>query len=332
MADHPAERVEEIEVDYTEVDYSWGDGPVSSMIAFLRQGVTRFRLLASSSNYDALKGLLGACHVPGFELSFNGVTEDTRAITSPTGVSRTASPEPQPPSDPLDILEVGISDVGYWRRWVADLPEWVQLEFGGVQLATPRTDMSLPRPIQSLALRFIKPSSVAFIVNGSDWEQDLITRGDLEADVLAERSQLQRGPSPPTELTADWPLLLLEEKIGPLAVRSDMFTFQDIETATAIMADAEATHVLIGLPPTPETWAKAPARIAFWAGSAGAVFAAEAMKIFSDTSPISRGDIARMHDVWFDYWNQYWRRRGHQHALPADWACEATIPTKDALE
>jgi hypothetical protein len=75
LANHAAERVEEIEVDYTDVDYSSGDGPVSSIIPFVRRGVMPFRLLPSSSNCDALKGLLGSRNLPFFELSFNGVTE-----------------------------------------------------------------------------------------------------------------------------------------------------------------------------------------------------------------------------------------------------------------
>ena len=68
IADHPAETLTQIEIDYTGVDYSWGDAPVSSMVGLLNHGVSRFRLVASSSNCDSLKRLLESCNLPWFEL------------------------------------------------------------------------------------------------------------------------------------------------------------------------------------------------------------------------------------------------------------------------
>jgi hypothetical protein len=68
ITDHPEEPVTEVEIDYTKVDYSWGDGPVSSMVPLLRHGVGRFRLIGSSSNCDSLQSLLEACNLPWFEL------------------------------------------------------------------------------------------------------------------------------------------------------------------------------------------------------------------------------------------------------------------------
>jgi hypothetical protein len=41
IADHPDQPVAQIDVDYSEVDYSWGDGPVSSMFPFVAKGVTK---------------------------------------------------------------------------------------------------------------------------------------------------------------------------------------------------------------------------------------------------------------------------------------------------
>lgn len=34
----------------------------------------------------------------------------------------------------LSILESAITDVGYWRWWTSDLPNSIQLEFGGAQI------------------------------------------------------------------------------------------------------------------------------------------------------------------------------------------------------
>jgi hypothetical protein len=81
IADYPGNPVNEIEIDYTEVDYSWGDGPVSSMVALLGQGVRTFRVIASSSNCDSLKSLLESCNLPWFELLRVDETKDETVLT-----------------------------------------------------------------------------------------------------------------------------------------------------------------------------------------------------------------------------------------------------------
>jgi hypothetical protein len=68
MADHADNSIAVIEIDYTAVDYGWGDGPVSSMTPLVRGAPIRFRLIADASNCDSLKSLLEACKVPFFEL------------------------------------------------------------------------------------------------------------------------------------------------------------------------------------------------------------------------------------------------------------------------
>ena len=40
MADHPDQPVSRVTVDYRKVDYSWGDGPIWSVIPLFRRGVT----------------------------------------------------------------------------------------------------------------------------------------------------------------------------------------------------------------------------------------------------------------------------------------------------
>jgi hypothetical protein len=79
-----------------------------------------------------------------------------------------------------------------------------------------------------------------------------ITRGDVDPDPLGN-SELQRRPSAPIELTADWPLLLQQQKIGPLAIRYDMFTFDDGGIASTITAEAHDVQGRGGVLPTAET-------------------------------------------------------------------------------
>ncbi len=334
IADHADQRVQVVQVDYTEVDYSWGDWPVSSLVPFVRHGVARCHLIAGPSNYDSLKGLLEACHVPWFMLSHADDIEG-KSVWTPSLLEEQPTARRDQTTlhvDQLDILDEAISDVGYWRRWLAELPEWVQLEFGGVQLAAVGTDIDLPRPIQTLVLRFFRPSCVAFMLNRNEWDPVLIGRRELESDVPGGRDPLGRGPSPPTDLPTDWPLLLRQEEIGPLQIRPEMFTFRDVDIAAAIMAEGHAVHSLVGAMPAVDTWSSSPAHIAFWAGAAGVVIAAEAMETLAESDPMSIGDVDQMRHAWFDYWKQYWKRRGHKEALPIDWTCEATIPTWNALD
>ena len=68
LQNHPGQSVAQIDVDYTDVNYSWGDGPVSSMIGFSRQGKTRIRLIAGPDNFEALAGLVKSCNIPFIEV------------------------------------------------------------------------------------------------------------------------------------------------------------------------------------------------------------------------------------------------------------------------
>jgi hypothetical protein len=348
IATHAQQPVREIEIDYTEVDYSSGDWPVASVVPFLRQGISRFHFIASGSACDSLKNLLEACNLPWFELSRADDIED-RAASTPVPLKRRLMAPPDEtklhaepltilangatsPADDFRALEAAITDVGYWCTWTADLPESVEIEFGGVQLANINSGSDVPRPVQSLVLRFNRPSCAVFINRQNEWLPVLIRRGDLEPKPSGQQNHSQFGPAPSTELPSDWPLLLQERTIGPLAISDDMFTFQNVNMATAIVGAADTAHALIGTLSAVQTWAKRPARLAFWAGDAGVVVAGEAMDIVTETGVIHSGDVARMHSAWFDYWKQYWRRRGQKDALPVDWACEVTIPTRQALD
>jgi hypothetical protein len=66
MLSHPGERVEQLVIDYANVKYSWGDGPVSSVIPFVKRGVTKIRLIAGRRNLKPLQELVNASHLPWF--------------------------------------------------------------------------------------------------------------------------------------------------------------------------------------------------------------------------------------------------------------------------
>jgi hypothetical protein len=66
MESHPGAKVNQIEIDLTNVSYSWGDGPISSLIVFLTRGVSRIRLIAGPQNRNALQTLIDTSKIPGF--------------------------------------------------------------------------------------------------------------------------------------------------------------------------------------------------------------------------------------------------------------------------
>jgi len=64
ISTHPQDTIDELEVDYTDVAYSWGDGPVSSVVPFVKRGITRIRLIAGAENRQALEALVSGCGMP----------------------------------------------------------------------------------------------------------------------------------------------------------------------------------------------------------------------------------------------------------------------------
>jgi len=68
METHPEVRVEQIDIDFTEVDYTWGDGPVSSMVIFVGKGVSRIHYIASPQNRKPLENLIKLTRLPWFTI------------------------------------------------------------------------------------------------------------------------------------------------------------------------------------------------------------------------------------------------------------------------
>jgi hypothetical protein len=73
METHPEAKVEQIDVDFTEVDYTWGDGPVSCLVIFVAQGVARIHFIPSHQNRKPLENLIKFSKFPWFTV---GEAED----------------------------------------------------------------------------------------------------------------------------------------------------------------------------------------------------------------------------------------------------------------
>ena len=70
------------------------------------------------------------------------------------------------------------------------------------------------------------------------------------------------------------------------------------------------------------------ARLFLFAGDVGLVVAARAMTVINAQWPLPLAGVAEANGRWWEYWRDYWDRRGTPQALPEDYACEVTIPLK----
>jgi hypothetical protein len=68
IREHPDHAVRELVVDFTDVDYQWGDAPVACLLPFIRQGVQQIRYLSSANSGPALESLLALTHLPWFSV------------------------------------------------------------------------------------------------------------------------------------------------------------------------------------------------------------------------------------------------------------------------
>jgi len=190
------------------------------------------------------------------------------------------------------ILASAISDVGYWRWWSGNLPESIQLEFGGVQLYVPPEDKSKP-PSSLLALRFIRPTHVSFI-QSNDF----------------------------AGLPPDWPQQLHEDKIEPFSISHEDFALGDDAAVAQIVLQkkSEIIHFNDGS-------GGREVKFAFWAGEIGVHIEAAELRLFLMTGEIDLSTFASMNSAWWTYWQDYWKKRDTAEAFPKDFACEVTIPT-----
>jgi hypothetical protein len=62
------DAVDEIVLDFTDVEYGCGDAPVVCLLPFIKRGVERFRFLASAHSASALESVLATLKLPWFSV------------------------------------------------------------------------------------------------------------------------------------------------------------------------------------------------------------------------------------------------------------------------
>ena len=194
---------------------------------------------------------------------------------------------------PLRILETAISDVGYWRWWTSNLPDAIQLEFGGTQLYFPPAS---PGQLTSglLAVRLRKPVAAFFLTRKSAGVPD------------------------------DWPEAMARDELEPFNL-DDRFTFTSHDDAARYLAEAGSLKSLVGSE-SDLSKHRDKALLAFEAGRVGFVGVAESIALFNMQGEVDPATIPDRHREWWTYWKTYWARKDTPNPMPKDYACEVTIP------
>lgn len=197
----------------------------------------------------------------------------------------------------LKILADAISDVGVWTWWQSDSPEYIQLEFSGTQLWNLPVAEGKP-PSGKIAIGFGNHASVSFLTFDAD------------------------------EIEENWPQLLHQDEIDYFTLDNEAFTFTDAKMIAEIIEEPVAIQTLYGAAPNDIDWVASPVKLGFRAGPVGLVIAAERMKLLAFQGEFSLDEVEEKNQNWWEYWTEYWRVKDTLAALPEDYACEVTIPTR----
>ncbi len=194
----------------------------------------------------------------------------------------------------LEILSAAISDVGYWKWWVAKLPQAFQIEFGGVLLWSPPQEEGHP-PGGIFALRFKEPVSVSFL--------------DFS-----------------TDLPADWIQQFHDDKLEPFTVEYGSFGFNQETLISDLLKKAVKVTQFHGVEINSQEWVKAKLKLGFAAHEVGLIVAGDSVDLYTSRGSVSLDEVKEMSKKWWVYWQEYRRLRGTERALPYDYACEVIHP------
>lgn len=60
----------------------------------------------------------------------------------------------------------------------------------------------------------------------------------------------------------------------------------------------------------------------------GFIAGGDELKLFGYRCLFKENDIKQLSEKWWEYWNDYWKKRGTESAYDKDYACEVTIPVR----
>ena len=185
---------------------------------------------------------------------------------------------------------------GFWAWWAEALPEVLQVEFSGVQLWIPPRAPDRP-PGGRLAIRFEDPACVGFLARSA-------------------------------ALADDWPREMSADELEPFAMSGEEVVLGDATGIREVLKRARRIDRVFGAEPEDFDWESAPAKMGFWAGSAGLVVAAAKLQVVTHEGDLDHELLPDLHTRWWAYHREYWERKDGPDPLPYDVLCEITIPVR----
>ena len=197
----------------------------------------------------------------------------------------------------LEVLENAICDIGWWSWWTAELPNILQIEFGGTQLYFEKTQNENP-PNNQIAIQFINPKSISFLSRNNN------------------------------QIEENWAEKLQNDKLELPSCDYEKFSFANKNLMKSIIDEAETINTIYGNSPKDISFYTEKYKLVFWAQNYGIAVNAEEIKLMSHNGKIELEDIREINNSWWKYWKKYWSLKYSKNPLPKDNLCEITIPTE----
>ncbi|MDR0674541.1 MAG: hypothetical protein LBF93_13025 [Zoogloeaceae bacterium] len=189
----------------------------------------------------------------------------------------------------LELLADAISDVGHWVWYDIDEEADVcQLEFSAAQLLNQDTIDEKARSA-TLALRFTGNSFLSFHDHGEE---------------------------------NDWHLRLKNDEIT-LAIEHERLVFNRKKAIREIEAEFSRR---IAIKERGEGEGKK--TLAFYADAVAVVIGGDRFSVHDFDGEITEEQILKRSGLWWEYWQDYYKKRGKKNAYPKDYACDVTIPLR----
>ena len=191
-----------------------------------------------------------------------------------------------------EILQRAISDVGYWKWWNQE-EEKIQIKFGAVLLFDD-TKKDREARTSDIALVYCGNAFIIFLDND---EQD------------------------------GWFDELHKDVIDPYTLDAEGLVFDNAEYAINLIKQFKNKKSTIN--EVDENIIKnAKYFVAATSGNVGFIAGGDELKLFGYRGLFKENDIKQLSEKWWEYWNDYWKKRGTESAYDKDYACEVTIPVR----
>lgn len=195
-----------------------------------------------------------------------------------------------------EILRKMISDTGYWQWW-SIIEDDVMVEFGGIQYYDETSKVKESRS-GCLGICFFDNAFIIFLYNN--------------------------------KTINDWVEKLYEDQIEAFSLDPEGFIFDDSEYAIGLMDEYDRRSGNIDSKDEADYKIKnAKHLLAGTCGDYGFIVGGDICKVTSKKGFLNDDDIKMSYDKWWEYWKDYWNKRGTEDAYEEDYACEVTIPYDD---